>query len=189
MEPILERAKSLTAERIRPGDAVVDATLGNGYDAVHLARAVGAGGRLFGFDVQPEAIARSRRRLEKHGLTDRAELVETGHEDLGETLPDGLRGRLAAVMFNLGYLPGSDHAVITEPETTVAALEETVDWLRTGGIATVVLYRGHEGGEREYQAVRSWAADRPQQRLRVLHYHFLNQQEKPPELIAVEKRG
>lgn len=189
MEPILERAKSLTAERIRPGDAVVDATLGNGYDAVHLARAVGAGGRLFGFDVQPEAIARSRRRLEKHGLSDRAELVETGHEDFGETLPDGLRGRLAAVMFNLGYLPGSDHAVITEPETTVAALEETVDWLRTGGIATVVLYRGHEGGEREYQAVRSWSADRPQQRLRVLHYHFLNQQEKPPELIAVEKRG
>lgn len=189
MEPILKRAKSLTAERIRPGDAVVDATLGNGHDAVHLARAVGAGGRLFGFDVQAEAVARSRRRLEKQGLADRAELFETGHQDLGDALPEALRGRLAAAMFNLGYLPGSDHAVITEPETTVAALEQAVDWLRTGGIATVVLYRGHEGGEREYQAVRSWAAERPQKRLRVLHYHFLNQQEKPPELIAIGKRG
>lgn len=37
---------------VRPGDTVVDATCGNGYDTIHLARLVGHEGHVFAFDVQ-----------------------------------------------------------------------------------------------------------------------------------------
>lgn len=37
---------------VRPGDCVVDATLGNGHDTLFLAKLVGPAGHLYGFDVQ-----------------------------------------------------------------------------------------------------------------------------------------
>lgn len=43
---------------VRPGGCVVDATLGNGHDALVLARLVGPGGHLYGFDVQARPLRR-----------------------------------------------------------------------------------------------------------------------------------
>ena len=51
-----------------PGDAVVDATAGNGHDTVFLARLAGPSGQVHAFDVQEEAIRATRERLEKEGL-------------------------------------------------------------------------------------------------------------------------
>ena len=52
LERILPFARSLLAKAIKPGDAVVDATLGNGHDAELLCELVGQNGRVFGFDIQ-----------------------------------------------------------------------------------------------------------------------------------------
>lgn len=187
MRSVLEKAKDLTRSRLEAGGWAVDATLGNGYDAVHLARCVGPDGRVIGFDCQEEAVARSGRRLERAGLSERVKLVRAGHEQMRRHVPEEAVGRIGAVMFNLGYLPGGDHSVITRPRTTIGALDQATDLLRPGGIATVVLYRGHEGGEAEYTAVRSWAARTDQNEVSVLHYHFLNQRNQPPELLTLEK--
>lgn len=62
-------------ERIRPGDRVVDATCGNGQDTLLLAELVGEEGRVWGFDIQEEALARTRERLVAAGLDGRVELV------------------------------------------------------------------------------------------------------------------
>jgi len=59
-------------------------------------------------------------------------------------------------MFNLGYLPRGDQAITTEPSSTVSALEQVMKRLRAGGIVTVLVYRGHEGGIEEAKAVESW---------------------------------
>ena len=53
----------------------IDATCGNGGDTAFLCRLAGPEGRVLGFDIQPEAIASTRARLEKQGLT--AELSAT----------------------------------------------------------------------------------------------------------------
>ena len=41
---------------IKPGDLVVDATLGNGFDTLFLAKAVGPQGKVIGFYIQECAI-------------------------------------------------------------------------------------------------------------------------------------
>jgi hypothetical protein len=40
-----------------------------------------------------------------------------------ETMPMHIDQPVRAVVFNLGYLPGSDHQLITRPETTLSALQ------------------------------------------------------------------
>jgi hypothetical protein len=105
-----------------------------------------------------------------------------------EHVPEACHGRVGAIMFNLGYLPGSDHSTITVPETTLPALNAAVDLLRPGGLTTIVLYTGHEGGDREAAAVEQWAAELPQPNFQVLKYAMINQRNHPPYLIAVAKR-
>lgn len=154
MKRITARAHEVVQAVVRPGDAVVDATVGNGHDTVHLARLVGVAGIVYGFDVQEAALAATRRRLEESGCsTTGVCLIHGGHE----TMRAHVRGPVAAVMFNLGYLPGGDHSVATDAVSTVAALEQAFALLRPGGVLCVVCYRGHPGGAEEAMAVSRWA--------------------------------
>ena len=187
MESILDRAHTLATEAIRDGGVAVDATVGNGHDTAVLARAVGEEGTVFGFDVQPEALRATRSRLASDGLADRVALVEAGHETMAQHVPEAVHGRVEAVTFNLGYLPGSDSPLTTSPSTTLPALDAAVRLLRPGGVATVVVYTGHEGGDEEAAAVDAWAADLPQARFEALSYRFVNRRNDPPRLVAVEK--
>ena len=187
MESILDRVHTLATEAIRDGGVAVDATVGNGHDTAVLARAVGEEGTVFGFDVQPEALRATRSRLASDGLADRVALVEAGHETMAQHVPEAVHGRVEAVTFNLGYLPGSDSPLTTSPSTTLPALDAAVRLLRPGGVATVVVYTGHEGGDEEAAAVDAWAADLPQARFEALSYRFVNRRNDPPRLVAVEK--
>ena len=69
---------------ITPGCAVIDATLGNGHDTLRLAGLVGAEGRVYGFDIQAEAVARTEERLREAGLLDRCRLHCAGHERMAD---------------------------------------------------------------------------------------------------------
>jgi hypothetical protein len=59
-------------------------------------------------------------------------------------------------MFNLGYLPGGDKTVTTDPDSTVLALGRSAEVLRPGGIVSIVVYRGHPGAVDEAEAVEEW---------------------------------
>ena len=96
-------------ERVRAGDRVVDATCGNGRDAVLLAQLVGQAGRVWAFDVQETALAATRAALSEAGCLEQVELIAAGHERLAEFVLVPLR----AAVFNLGYLPGADREVVT----------------------------------------------------------------------------
>jgi predicted methyltransferase len=186
---VLGFAHQLAAARIRPGDLAIDATAGSGVDTLFLARCVGAGGRVYSIDVQEEALARTRSRLDRE--LPGAEWVKlhlSSHARLGEIVPGPLHGTAAAVMFNLGYLPGSDQKVITRAESTLPALDAALGMLRSGGIVTAVLYSGHPGGAEEAAAVLDWARSLDPERYQVLRYDFLNQKNYPPYLIAAEKK-
>lgn len=139
---------------LRPGDVAIDATAGNGHDTVFLAERVGDAGKVFAFDVQAEAIAAARARVEAAGLTGRVEFILASHATIVE---HAAPGSVAAVMFNLGYFPGGDHAVITRTGETLAALGAALVVLKPGGVLTVVCYPGHPGGDEESAAVESWS--------------------------------
>lgn len=139
----------------------MDATVGNGHDTCFLAEQVGEHGRVLGLDIQEAALRVTRSRLEQAGLADRVTLVQSGHERLERVLPEAMRGRLRVVMFNLGYLPGGDHALVTKPETTLTALSVALGHLLPDGVISLMVYRGHSGGDEEYRAIEEWLATAP----------------------------
>jgi hypothetical protein len=140
-------------QHLRPGDWVVDATLGNGHDAQVLLQAVLPGGQLFGFDVQPQALAECGERLA--GAPEFVGYLKD-HAFMGACLPPEAQGRLRAVVFNLGYLPGGDHAVVTTAVNTLAALGAALCWLGSGGVLCCTCYPGTAAGQQEATEVEAW---------------------------------
>lgn len=152
---VTEQAHEAVRRVVQAGETVVDATMGNGHDTLLLAKLVGPEGRVIGIDLQEVALELTRGLLLEHGIEDgRVELVWGSHAELDRVL----RGPVAAVMFNLGYLPGGDHAFTTRKESTLAALEQGWRALREGGVITAACYRGHPGGREEAEAISAWAA-------------------------------
>ncbi|MFB6277882.1 MAG: class I SAM-dependent methyltransferase [Salinibacter sp.] len=188
---ILDFAHTLAAAGLEPGGLAIDATVGNGHDTLFLVQEVGPGGRVVGFDVQPDALTATRERIQSRGpeASDRLRLVHAGHETMASHLCADDLGAVGAIMFNLGYLPGGDHSVTTKPATTRRALAASLELLRPGGVLTIVAYPGHEGGEAEAKAVADWTASLPEDDVLALSYRFPNQTGDPPRLYAVEKRG
>lgn len=157
----------------------VDATMGNGHDTVFLA---GLAGKVYAFDVQKEAVQKTRERLEQLGL-DNAELILDGHEKLDQYVKEPIR----AAIFNLGYLPSADKSIITKPDTTVRAIQLVLDRLEKGGRLAIMVYHGHEGGDMEKDAVLDFVRLLPQEEFSALLYQPLNQINTPPFLIMIEK--
>lgn len=188
LERILPFAKILLEKAVRTGDTVVDATLGNGHDTLFLANLVGENGMVFGFDVQEEAILSSKTRIEQQGLQDRVTIFHKGHEQLREMIPSEHHGKITGAIFNLGYLPGSDKTIVTKPETTISAMEQLLEILAPEGIIILVIYHGHEEGAMERDALMEYCQHIDQKQAHVLQYQFINQQNHPPFIVAIEKR-
>lgn len=186
---LLTIAKQALATVLTEGSRAVDCTVGNGHDTLFLARSVGENGRVFGFDIQAQALESARRRLAEAGVGQHVTLFEAGHERLAELLPPEAEGSLACAMFNLGYLPGGDKTVVTKIPTTLTALDTTLAWLKPGGILSVHCYGGHPGGLDELSAVRGWAQALAWPGWRVLVVDQPNKDVNPEVLVLVEKNG
>jgi predicted methyltransferase len=154
---VTERAQKLATEILLPGDIAVDGTAGKGRDTACLAQAVGPTGHVHAFDIQPEAIASSRNLLEVAGLLNRVSLHLRSHAELADVLTADQRGKIGVAIFNLGYLPGGDASIITQPASTDRALRDAYAHLRPGGRLICVAYTGHPGGPEESDIVLSFA--------------------------------
>jgi len=186
---VLAYAQQLIKERVHPGDIVIDATIGNGNDTLSLLEQVRERGTVYGFDIQEAALAHTTARINAAGRSmDNVHLVLDNHANMARHIPMHEHGRVAAVMFNLGYLPGAEEVIITQTPTTLLALEAALELLRPRGIITTVLYPGHEGGDVEAAAVLDWARGLSSNRAQSLCYRFVNTSPRSPYLIAIEKR-
>ncbi|KAJ8556052.1 hypothetical protein K7X08_022810 [Anisodus acutangulus] len=102
---------------VRKGDAVVDATCGNGHDTLALLKLVAdktQRGRVYGMDVQKIALESTSSLLDQFSSPDEKELVELfvmSHSQMEDIVPNDVAVRLVA--FNLGYLPGGAKQIIT----------------------------------------------------------------------------
>ena len=181
----MKRATVLAHEQLkevlRPGDRAIDATLGNGHDALFLAGLVGESGTVTGFDIQAGAIASSKARLTEAGVIDRCQLIESSHAEMADFVSKGV----AAVTFNLGYLPGADQETITQSSSTLDALNAALNLLRGGGIITCVCYPGHPGGLEEAGAVLEWAEQLDDGKFRVETHNEKGRHEGRPFLVSV----
>ncbi len=155
--PLTAWAHELLESVLCSGDTAVDATAGNGLDTLFLSRAVGPDGMVYALDVQEQALANTRQRLQAAGALTRTRLLQADHAELLTVLGYELQGRVRAVTFNLGYLPGADKGVVTTPASTVPALRQASTLLMPGGRMTILAYTGHSGGHLEARAVEEWA--------------------------------
>ncbi|MFE8703336.1 class I SAM-dependent methyltransferase [Cytobacillus sp. FJAT-54145] len=188
LDRILPFARQLLQKALQPGDIAVDATLGNGHDTLFLAGLVGENGHVYGFDIQEKALEASNSRLRENGLSSRVTLFNEGHEHISTAIPLEQHGKVMAAIFNLGYLPGGDKSIVTKPETTIAAIEQLIEMMAPEGIIVLVIYHGHEEGAVERDYLLQFVRELDQQTVHVLQYQFINQQNHPPFIIAIEKR-
>jgi hypothetical protein len=167
------------------GSLAVDATVGNGYDALFLAHRVGPKGKVLGFDVQKAALAGARELLKFVGSLDRVSLIHDTHSRLADYLPAG--AAIQGAMFNLGYLPRGNRQIITRPDTTVLALRSVLEHLAERGRVTLLAYRGHEGGVLEYQEVRQFLEHLPDDEWIVEELASTSDSQIAPRLFRIQK--
>ncbi|MFP3125021.1 16S rRNA (cytosine(1402)-N(4))-methyltransferase [Ectobacillus funiculus] len=188
LERILPFARTLLQMAVKDGSYAVDATIGNGHDTAFLAQLVGEAGKVFGFDIQEQAILNTQARLTEQNLLSRALLFHESHGRLLEMLPVDAKENVTGAVFNLGYLPGGDKSIVTNPNSTIDAIKQLLQIMAPEGIIVLVIYHGHEEGQAERDAVVEFAMNLDQQMAHVLRYEFINQGNHPPFIIAIEKR-
>jgi hypothetical protein len=185
-ERLTAAASSWIEVALFDGALAIDATVGNGYDALFLGHRVGPKGKVLGFDVQKAALAGAREILKFVGSIDHVSLIHDSHTRLADYLPAG--AVIHAAMFNLGYLPRGNRRIITRPETTVLALRSVLEHLAERGRVTLLVYRGHEGGVPEYQGVRQFVEELPEDGWLVEELASTSDSPVAPRLFRIQRK-
>ena len=173
---------------VRAGDTVCDATCGNGHDTAFLAQQIGPTGRLVAIDIQAAAMEATAARVtevlpdEEHRST--IEFVLGSHGDIQQHVGSNVA---SLICFNTGYLPNSDKTVKTEIDSTIAALEGSLEALCEGGLVSMLCYTGHDGGMEEYEAIRDFAAGLSAAHWKTSEFRLLNSP-TAPIMVLIWKR-
>lgn len=186
LEKILPYAKTLIKSCTKEGDYVVDATIGNGYDTLFLAKLVKESGHVFGFDIQEQALINTKKLLTLNNCHN-VSLFKISHEHLLDVIPKEYHGKIASAIFNLGYLPRSDKTITTNKTSTIKAIDALLKILKPNGLIVLVVYSGHKEGKEEKKALLEYAEKLNQKQYQVLMYRFINQVNDAPFIIAIEK--
>jgi len=180
----VEFSHYLLKKEVKVGAVVVDATAGNGHDTKFLANLVGKKGEVYAFDIQQEALDNTADLLEINSLAKQCKLINSDHAEIDKYIEEDLD----SVIFNLGYLPGGNKEIITKSESTITALKKSLELLKVTGLIILVIYSGHQGGEKEKESILDYSSNLDYKKYNVLNYKFLNQPGPPPEIIAIKKR-
>ncbi|WP_400260326.1 tRNA (mnm(5)s(2)U34)-methyltransferase [Streptococcus mutans] len=175
----IELSHDFLSQVLDKNSIAIDATMGNGNDTVflsHLAK------KVYAFDVQEQALIKTREKLEQLNIKN-VQLILDGHQTINKYVTEPIR----AAIFNLGYLPSADKSIITQPATTLTAIKKILERLEIGGRLAIMVYYGHEGGDKEKDAVLNFVKELDQQHFTVMLYQPLNQINTPPFLVMIEK--
>ena len=186
---ILNIAQDWITRVVQEGDVVIDATAGNGHDTLFLSRLVGDTGHVYAFDIQEDAIKNTRELLQKKSVKEQVDYLSrvSLHAQCHSLLSDHCQGTVAAVMFNLGYLPSGDKSIIKKFDTTITALEATLSLLKVGGVISIACYPGHEGGGDEASKVDQWSKELPTIHYQVVRLQPYNAKSIAPYLLVLQK--
>lgn len=180
----LDTAHALWQKILHEDDTAIDATAGNGYDTLALSRIIKTG-RIYALDIQQEALRKTKERLDQENPGyDRVIYINASHETFPVAIaPDSVR----LIVYNLGYLPGGDKSITTQTLSTLRSLENAFELLMLGGALSLMLYPGHEEGEKEAKAVIEFADNLPQDKYEVTHYTNPDNP-KSPSLLWIQSK-
>jgi tRNA G37 N-methylase Trm5 len=184
MVSLTDLHKHFILEHLGKGEVAVDFTMGNGNDTLFLSKTVGESGRVYAFDIQPEALKSTEARLKENGVPENYTLICASHHRVKECVKEPIK----AGMFNLGYLPRSGRKMVTTMrETTMPAVEAALDLLADDGILLVAVYTGHEEGNLEGQMLAEYFATLDRRKICVSRFQIMNSPTSPYFFIAEKK--
>ena len=167
---LLDLAHSFWQKHLTASDNAIDATCGNGHDTLFLAQLL-TSGSLFAFDIQAKALVNTKKFLKEHGIespentnsikktesycskNQNLYLLQQSHTTFKKAL---FQCPIKLIVYNLGYLPGSDKKLTTLTQNTLISLEKALDLIIPGGALSIICYPGHEEGKKETEAIESW---------------------------------
>jgi len=130
----------------------IDATAGNGYDTLFIAKMLKQNGSLFSFDISYQAVGNTKKLLEENNISiNNVNIINDSHENIDKYIG---QNKIKAAIFNLGYRPHSDKTVKTMPASTILALGKILYRLECGGAVIICSYTGHDGGEEDEQVFK-----------------------------------
>lgn len=172
-------ALNIVKEYVKPGDVLVDATCGNGNDTLSLAKM--SPSKLYAFDLQKEAIQQTKNRLEDENLSDKVVFIQDSHENIEKYISEPVK----AFVFNLGYLPGSNKNITTNPSSTFKAVASCLKLLKRNGIIAITMYSGHPSGKEEKDKLLSFAETLDKGIYHCAYINMINQPNNPPEILLI----
>ena len=128
---------------IKNKNIAIDCTLGNGHDTLFLSSLFN---EVHALDIQPLALRRSKERLKD---TNNTFLYLLDHKDI-----DLLKlNNIDLILYNLGFLPGSDKKVTTHYLSTLESLEKAYSILNNEGVIIIACYIRQQNGQEEYDNI------------------------------------
>lgn len=176
----------ILSKYISKGDTVVDATVGNGYDTLNLVKLVSNTGKVYGFDIQKEAIENTEKLLTQQGmLHENIQLINNSHSMIDKYIHESVQ----AIVFNLGYLPKGNHNITTNAETTILAIKQGLELLKVNGIIALLIYSGHKQGKIEKEHIIKYGQSLDSKKYHVMMMNLLNHNNDPPCLMFITKKN
>jgi len=159
-----------------PDSHVIDATCGNGHDTLFLAKCV-PDGFVYAIDIQEDAIAQTKKRVIDYK---NSSFFKQSHENFPK-----IESPIDLIVYNLGYLPGSDKSLTTLYESTKKSLQKALNLLSKRGVISIMLYPGHLEGFREKNFLLDFAGSLIN--YTTTHYQW-PQKEKKPSLLVINSQ-
>lgn len=175
----LDFAHSHWSKYVNPGNLVIDATCGNGHDTLFLARLLKGFGKVVAYDVQQEALQKTNFLLKQKLNEDEYKSVHLKlacHSEMSEQDAN-------LIVYNLGYLPGSDKLITTQKETTLKSVQRALKILSKGGVISITCYPGHPAGREELEMLMNFFPSLPPLSWSVSCHQWLNRKDSPLLLL------
>ena len=148
-------------------EVAVDATVGNGYDTLFLANYFQ---KVIGIDIQELAVKRSKEKTKD--LTN-VEIYLDDFNNIDKYQYANL------IIFNLGFLPGSNRKIKTQDYTSNEAILKAYQIL--DGTLIVACYVQHEGGYEEFLKLINSLNENQ------INFHLEDKFEKKEKQIIIKK--
>lgn len=161
---------------ISPSTIAIDATCGNGHDTVFLASLCH---HVHAFDIQAQAITTTKGKIQSENVT----FYHQSHDTFSTIFKPQ---SIDLIVYNLGYLPGTDHTIITTPKTTLSSLQQALEIVSIHGLISLTIYTGHPGGVQEAEAIEAFLLTLDKHDYTIQKVTYVNRQQSP-YVIFIQK--
>lgn len=182
----LELARFYWEMVLQPEDWAIDATCGNGKDTLQLGSLFLGG--VIGLDKQQVAIKNTSLLLKKNlqeKQYEKMHLFCTSHTDFP---PLAYQHPIRLIIYNLGYLPGSNQKITTMTEDTLKSFDSALALIIPGGLITICCYPGHAEGAKEQTFLLQKAQELSSSQYAICHHTWPNKY-LSPSLLLIQKKN